>query len=161
MRLLLALVAVTGALLNSSAGVAVVAAAGQASVIEPAYQLFQCDAATGDGVRIAVRDVVECIARSSPTNIVFVHPTVRLDCKCVRPACATPASVVGGPKADYECPAAKEILVKQQQEAQGCGECTQAARRGRTPTGGGISQGCRASRTPRSHQRLDGSGRKR
>ena len=87
MRLLLALVAVTGALLNSSAGVAVVAAAGQASVIEPAYQLFQCDAATGDGVRIAVRDVVECIARSSPTNIVFVHPTVCLDCKCVRPVC--------------------------------------------------------------------------
>ena len=86
MRLLLALVAVTGALLNSSAGVAV-AAAGQASVIEPAYQLFQCDAATGDGVRIAVRDVVECIARSSPTNIVFVHPTVCLDCKCVRPVC--------------------------------------------------------------------------
>jgi hypothetical protein len=65
-----------------------------------------------------VSDVVECIARSSPTNIVFVHPsltpTVRLDCKCVRPACATPVSVVGGPSADYECP--KENRETEQEE---------------------------------------------
>ena len=120
MRLLLALLAVAGALLNTSAGVAVVAAAGHANVVEPAFQLFHCDAATGAGARIAVRDVVECIARSSPTNIVFVHPTlrtptVRLECKCVRPACATPVSVVGGPSADYECP--KENLEKEQEGA--------------------------------------------
>ena len=66
-----------------------------------------------------MRVVVECIARSSPTNIVFVHPTlrtptVRLDCKCVRPACATPVGVVGGPSADYECP--KENLEAKQEE---------------------------------------------
>ena len=119
MRLLLALLAVAGALLNTSAGVAVVAAAGHANVVEPAHQLLHCDAATGAGARIAVSDVVECIARSSPTNIAFVHPTlrtptVRLDCKCVRPACATPVSVVGGPSADYECP--KENRETEQEE---------------------------------------------
>jgi hypothetical protein len=67
-----------------------------------------------------VSDVVECIARSSPTNIAFVHPTlrtptVRLDCKCVRPVCATPVGVVGGPSADYECP--KENREAEQEEA--------------------------------------------
>jgi hypothetical protein len=119
MRLLLALLAVAGALLNTSAGVAVVAAAGHANVVEPAHQLLHCDAATGAGAQIAVSDVVECIARSSPTNIAFVHPTlrtptVRLDCKCVRPACATPVGMVGGPSADYECP--KENLEAKQEE---------------------------------------------
>ena len=118
MRLLLALLAVAGALLNTS--VAVVAAAGHANVVEPAHQLLHCDAATGAGAQIAVSDVVECIARSSPTNIAFVHPTlrtptVRLDCKCVRPACATPVGVVGGPSADYECP--KENREAEQEEA--------------------------------------------